>query len=29
MPFFLHLVQAGHVSGEILHVDKATPARRW
>ena len=25
----LYLVQAGHVSGEILHVDGATPARRW
>jgi NAD(P)-dependent dehydrogenase (short-subunit alcohol dehydrogenase family) len=25
----LYLVQAGHVSGEILHVDGAGPARRW
>lgn len=25
----LHLVKAGHVSGEILHVDAAAPARRW
>jgi len=25
----LYLAQAGHVSGEILHVDGATPARRW
>jgi NAD(P)-dependent dehydrogenase (short-subunit alcohol dehydrogenase family) len=25
----LYLVQAGHVSGEILHVDCAAPARRW
>jgi NAD(P)-dependent dehydrogenase (short-subunit alcohol dehydrogenase family) len=25
----LYLVQAGHVSGEILHVDGAAPARRW
>jgi NAD(P)-dependent dehydrogenase (short-subunit alcohol dehydrogenase family) len=25
----LYLVQAGHVSGEILHVDGALPARRW
>jgi NAD(P)-dependent dehydrogenase (short-subunit alcohol dehydrogenase family) len=24
-----YLVQAGHVSGEILHVDGAAPARRW
>jgi len=24
-----YLVQAGHVSGEILHVDDAAPARRW
>ncbi len=24
-----YLVQAGHVSGEILHVDGALPARRW
>jgi NAD(P)-dependent dehydrogenase (short-subunit alcohol dehydrogenase family) len=25
----LYLAEAGHVSGEILHVDGATPARRW
>ena len=25
----LYLSQAGHVSGEILHVDNAAPARRW
>jgi hypothetical protein len=25
----LHLVQADHVSGEILYVDGAAPARRW
>ena len=25
----LYLAQAGHVSGEILHVDDAAPARRW
>jgi len=25
----LYLAQAGHVSGEILHVDAAAPARRW
>lgn len=25
----LYLVQAGHVSGEIFHVDGAAPARRW
>jgi NAD(P)-dependent dehydrogenase (short-subunit alcohol dehydrogenase family) len=25
----LYLVQAAHVSGEILHVDGAAPARRW
>ena len=25
----LYLVQAVHVSGEILHVDGAAPARRW
>src|SRR6202158_1984803 len=25
----LYLPQAGHVSGEILHVDGAAPARRW
>jgi len=25
----LYLVHAGHVSGEILHVDGACPARRW
>ncbi|MGC2182361.1 MAG: SDR family oxidoreductase [Terriglobales bacterium] len=25
----LYLAKAGHVSGEILHVDGATPARRW
>ncbi len=25
----LYLVQAGHVSGEVLHVDRAAPARRW
>jgi NAD(P)-dependent dehydrogenase (short-subunit alcohol dehydrogenase family) len=25
----LYLVQAGHVSGEILHVDGAAPTRRW
>jgi NAD(P)-dependent dehydrogenase (short-subunit alcohol dehydrogenase family) len=25
----LYLVQAGHVNGEILHVDAAAPARRW
>jgi NAD(P)-dependent dehydrogenase (short-subunit alcohol dehydrogenase family) len=24
-----YLAQAGHVSGEILHVDGAAPARRW
>lgn len=24
-----YLVQAGHVSGEILHVDGSAPARRW
>jgi NAD(P)-dependent dehydrogenase (short-subunit alcohol dehydrogenase family) len=25
----LYMVQASHVSGEILHVDGAAPARRW
>jgi len=25
----LYLALAGHVSGEILHVDGAAPARRW
>ena len=25
----LFLVKAGHVNGEILHVDGAAPARRW
>jgi NAD(P)-dependent dehydrogenase (short-subunit alcohol dehydrogenase family) len=25
----LYLVRAGHVSGEILHVDGAAPARHW
>jgi len=25
----LYLTRAGHVSGEILHVDGAAPARRW
>jgi len=25
----LYLVQAGHVSGEVLHVDGGAPARRW
>jgi NAD(P)-dependent dehydrogenase (short-subunit alcohol dehydrogenase family) len=25
----LYLVKAGHVSGEILHVDGAAPTRRW
>ena len=25
----LYLAQAGHVSGEILHVDGGAPARRW
>ena len=25
----LYLVQADHVSGEILHVDGAAPVRRW
>jgi NAD(P)-dependent dehydrogenase (short-subunit alcohol dehydrogenase family) len=25
----LYLAQAGHVSGEILHVDGAAPSRRW
>lgn len=25
----LYLVHAGHVSGEVLHVDGAAPARRW
>src|SRR5271167_3345910 len=25
----LYLAQAGHVNGEILHVDGSTPARRW
>jgi NAD(P)-dependent dehydrogenase (short-subunit alcohol dehydrogenase family) len=25
----LYLVRAGHVNGEILHVDGAEPARRW
>jgi NAD(P)-dependent dehydrogenase (short-subunit alcohol dehydrogenase family) len=25
----LYLVRANHVSGEILHVDGAAPARRW
>jgi NAD(P)-dependent dehydrogenase (short-subunit alcohol dehydrogenase family) len=25
----LYLAQAGHVSGEILYVDGAAPARRW
>jgi NAD(P)-dependent dehydrogenase (short-subunit alcohol dehydrogenase family) len=25
----LYLAQAGHVSGEILHVDGAAPTRRW
>ena len=24
-----YLAQAGHVNGEILHVDGAAPARRW
>ena len=27
MPFFIW--HRGHVSGEILHVDGADPARRW
>src|ERR1700683_688549 len=25
----LYLAQAGHVNGEILHIDGAAPARRW
>ncbi len=25
----LYLAQSGHVSGEILYVDGAAPARRW
>jgi hypothetical protein len=25
----IYLAQADHVSGEILHVDGAAPARRW
>ena len=25
----VYLAQAGHVSGEINHVDGAAPARRW
>ena len=25
----LYLAQAGHVNGEILHVDASSPARRW
>jgi len=25
----LYLAHATHVSGEILHVDGAAPARRW
>ena len=25
----LYLVEAGHVNGEILHVDDAAPVRRW
>jgi NAD(P)-dependent dehydrogenase (short-subunit alcohol dehydrogenase family) len=25
----LYLAQAGHVSGEILHLDGTAPARRW
>src|SRR5262249_25670901 len=25
----LYLAEAGHVSGEILHVDGGAPARRW
>jgi NAD(P)-dependent dehydrogenase (short-subunit alcohol dehydrogenase family) len=25
----LYLARADHVSGEILHVDGAAPARRW
>jgi NAD(P)-dependent dehydrogenase (short-subunit alcohol dehydrogenase family) len=25
----LYLAQAGHVSGEVLHVDGGAPARRW
>jgi NAD(P)-dependent dehydrogenase (short-subunit alcohol dehydrogenase family) len=25
----LYLTQVGHVSGEILHIDGAAPARRW
>jgi hypothetical protein len=25
----LYLAKAGHVSGEILYVDGAAPARRW
>jgi NAD(P)-dependent dehydrogenase (short-subunit alcohol dehydrogenase family) len=25
----VYLAQAGHVSGEIIHVDGAAPARRW
>jgi NAD(P)-dependent dehydrogenase (short-subunit alcohol dehydrogenase family) len=25
----LYLAQAGHVNGEILHVDGSAPARRW
>jgi hypothetical protein len=25
----LYLAQAGYVSGEMLHVDGAAPARRW
>jgi hypothetical protein len=25
----LYLVRADHVSGEILHIDGAAPARRW
>jgi enoyl-[acyl-carrier-protein] reductase (NADH) len=25
----LYMAQAGHVSGEVLHVDGGAPARRW
>ena len=25
----LYLVQAGHVSGEIVHVDGSAPPRHW
>jgi hypothetical protein len=25
----LYMAQAGHVCGEVLHVDGGAPARRW